>query len=803
MPPPTRPPEIVPPPKRKQDRPPAGFGRNQKKTRADRASDSESDPGGKPGGPDPGDPGDPGEHGGGELGELTEEEKRFKNHLLQCNPESRKYSGLTFFAALCLCYPLACNENSLDKFVRGAMRFASQQTEVGKLRKHIFKLPAVEDENGNALKGGEPSFVTNAPATAKAWHAALAFARNNKYDSGCDPDDPRPRREDFEDKKVFEKKCKVWRKREQRRLARGGLPDPILIAEPWKRIGFYASRLRTADQPGGVESRGSLRSRTVDYDGSVYKFRGKTVIYVHAHGISYTLAEIEKGALTYTRFKKIEMKDKRDNNRLLLLDPVSGKTLVKPDGPLHPLHIFLADTHEYDENGNRRDERKPFKFVLGDATKLKYFPDCYPEYAVARREAVAHAETLLGGRRCNKCPETDSDKFGSEFEGNRYILRHTCIECDKARCSANNAAEVKTVDGKAWRMAGSAISRQKRRRSRNLIPDLIIPLLRHKTMRPPLAAMLESLLGGFLTLSHSKTLNLQPYNATLDKLVDSAKVYVGRSSGAGGVNLSNNSITVNINNWMSNATDGEGKALLDSYDTGRDASRDAPKAGWMAMLDTVGKQFERIDAGKQPIYESEYHRKAARGIGQLVDHMILGQNRRRKIKGREHLPKLTDAHRPYLRSLILELLKEQGFRCAYSLVLLCPARMHGFQMSVERINNYHGYQKGNVCLVLHLLQAELNSTQRIDKDGNKMFKNLKWSKDRFFESGRAVFSDKLRFRFTDLPLNEQREHEAAICAALDASADDEDDEDDEDEGGEESDGEWESGDGWESDGDDE
>ena len=173
--------------------------------------------------------------------------------------------------------------------------------------------------------------------------------------------------------------------------------------------------------------------------------------------------------------------------------------------------------------------------------------------------------------------------------------------------------------------------------------------------------------------------------------------------------------------------------------------------------------------------------------------MISSQNVRRKIKGREHLPELTDADKPYLRSLILDLLKEQGFRCAYSLVQLCPARMHGFQMSVERINNYYGYEKGNVCLILHVLQAELRSTQRLDKDGNKEFKNIKWSKDRFFESGRAIFADELRFSFSDLPPDEQREHEAAICAALDASEgmSDEDDEDDEDEG-EESDCEWES-----------
>ena len=61
--------------------------------------------------------------------------------------------------------------------------------------------------------------------------------------------------------------------------------------------------------------------------------------------------------------------------------------------------------------------------------------------------------------------------------------------------------------------------------------------------------------------------------------------------------MSNNSITININNWKWHATDGEGEALLDSYEIGRDGSRDPPKPEWLTMLDKLGVQFEWIKAG--------------------------------------------------------------------------------------------------------------------------------------------------------------------------------------------------------------
>ena len=143
------------------------------------------------------------------------------------------------------------------------------------------------------------------------------------------------------------------------------------------------------------------------------------------------------------------------------------------------------------------------------------------------------------------------------------------------------------------------------------------------------------------------------------------------------------------------------------------------------------------------------------------------QNIRRKIKGREHMRELTDADLPTLRHTVIYLLRKQKFRCAYSSIRLCPAKIHGFQMSVERINDNIGYDvRENLCLVFHLFQAKGRLTQRTDEEGNEEFVNLTWSRDMFFKWGRDIFGDTMRMRFGDLPVEEQQKHKAAIAAAM-------------------------------------
>ena len=79
----------------------------------------------------------------------------------------------------------------------------------------------------------------------------------------------------------------------------------------------------------------------------MHTFRGKAAVYVHAHGISYTLEEIEAWALKYQSFKKIAMKGMGVLNRLLILDPVTGKTMPKPPGAaMHPLHHADHTNHQ-------------------------------------------------------------------------------------------------------------------------------------------------------------------------------------------------------------------------------------------------------------------------------------------------------------------------------------------------------------------------------------------------------------------------------------------------------------------------
>jgi hypothetical protein len=87
-------------------------------------------------------------------------------------------------------------------------------------------------------------------------------------------------------------------------------------------------------------------------------------------------------------------------------------------------------------------------------------------------------------------------------------------------------------------------------------------------------------------------------------------------------------------------------------------------------------------------------------------------------------------------------------------------------MSPERLDDNLGYEPGNVVLVFYLFQAKGRLTQRKDEDGKDEFVNIEWSRKRFFEIGDDVFGDKIRFKFTGLPIEEQRKHEAAILAAM-------------------------------------
>ena len=181
----------------------------------------------------------------------------------------------------------------------------------------------------------------------------------------------------------------------------------------------------------------------------------------------------------------------------------------------------------------------------------------------------------------------------------------------------------------------------------------------------------------------------------------------------------------------------------------------------------VAELKSQIGMGGKARYSCDYHSDAADAIRKRVSNMKLDQNMRRKIKGREHMSELTDTDLPKLRKLLLDLLVSQKFRCAYSSIPLCPACLHGFKMSAERLNDDLGYDApGNVVLVYHLFQAKGSFTQRKGSDGEDEFLNIEWSRDLFFKIGGDVFGDKMRFSFTDLPLEEQRKHEAAILAAM-------------------------------------
>ena len=300
-----------------------------------------------------------------------------------------------------------------------------------------------------------------------------------------------------------------------------------------------------------------------------------------------------------------------------------------------------------------------------------------------------------------------------------------------------------------------------------------------KKIKPPFAALLSSLMISFLALPCCVALGIQSYNVSLDKIIDELKFYIGTRSGSSGeaesssddagVDLKNISLTPNINNGRSNATEAEKTALLDSFKRGEGA---APPVDDEPIDDVCIKMLDDLESqiGKksgQARYSCEFHRAAAEAITIIVNNMKIDQNERRKKKGRAAMLELTEADMPMLRRTVIYLLKEQKFRCAYSSIRLCPAKIHGFKMSVERIDDNIGYEvRTNLCLVFYLFQAKGLLTQRTDEDDNEEFANLTWSRDVFFKWGRDIFGDEMRFRFTDLPIEEQREHEAAIAAAM-------------------------------------
>ena len=544
---------------------------------------------------------------------------------------------------------------------------------------------------------------------------------------------------------------------------------PSLVAKPCEHVDFYSSQLRNAGKKDGAEILGKAPGLCEANDGRVYKESrgGEVVVYVHAHGISYTLADIEAGSLKYERFQKIEMFGMGEKDRLHILDPVTGKTMPKPpDGAPHSLHIFLSAPHKYDPTGKfRLDKTKSFDFVLGNGKGVN-MPDACKERDFAVAEAVAHAKTLPNKKKCCSCGSEDLENFSFQFHkrDKRYILQGKCIDCRNECENARRATAVKTESGKAESLARNAIQHQNVRR--DIHPHLDLPLLDMAKVKPVLALVFLSMMSPFLSLPRCIALGVKTYNVSLDKLDDDLKYYIGFRfcDGVRVIDLTNLSFTLNINNGRSNPTVAAKDALLERFRKGEAASVPNPL---QIFLDMAAELKSQIEMGDQARYTCDYHSEAAYHIKQIASDMKNNQNKRRKIKGREHMNELTDADLPKLREFLLDLLVAQKFCCAYSSILLCPARLHGFQMSPERLDDSKGYDEpGNVVLVFHLFQAKLNSTQRNDEDGNDEFVNIEWSRKRFFEIGEDVFDDKIRFKFTDLPIEEQRKHEAAILAAI-------------------------------------
>ena len=167
------------------------------------------------------------------------------------------------------------------------------------------------------------------------------------------------------------------------------------VKEPWEHVDFYTSQLNNAGTPGGTKVFARLTLRSDFCDGLVHKTTGgqQLVVYVHAHGISYTLEDINAGALNFPRFKKIE-RGRKDKALLLILDSTTGKTLPKPvEGATHPLHVFLSKPHAYDPTGKLRlNKKEKFTFVRGNGVNVNLVPgSSYPEYEIAMAEAVAGA----------------------------------------------------------------------------------------------------------------------------------------------------------------------------------------------------------------------------------------------------------------------------------------------------------------------------------------------------------------------------------------------------------------------------
>ena len=460
-------------------------------------------------------------------------------------------------------------------------------------------------------------------------------------------------------------------------------------------------------------------------DGNLYKQKREKgvyvpVVYYENHNMFYTKSEIqEMKVLSYNNFKFLERKSSMERDKLLILNEKKDNTMLKPERPCHPDHVFRVV-----------DQTKPKKlnYATGDGKSI--LPGLLaPEYA----QTVEDVEKKFPDKKCLDCKRSDVS-FGILFNGNNYCYTSYCEECNKQKVKEHRHQNIQTIEGKALILAKSAVQNQTKRKD---VPNLILEV--HKL---PLADVFGRLLKGALHLPLCIEIGLKPYHFSNDKLDDIVKVYIGATKETLFTNLS---VTPNICNSMSKPE----LALIKNTNNKDFTIPNNDLEVLHIIRQNIGKKGGAANYG-----DNKLAKQIAEQLNIMCNHAKNHQNKR--IKTGRSFKEMDNNDVIKLKKRLIRLYIAQKGRCFIS----------GFQLdfttadpamrpSIDRLDNDVGYDvKENLSLVCRFFNTELHTV----KDNDDIIP-LNWSPALFDKHGLPILSGGCTFKYTDLPLAERKELE--------------------------------------------
>ena len=461
-------------------------------------------------------------------------------------------------------------------------------------------------------------------------------------------------------------------------------------------------------------------------DGNLYKQKREkgiyvSVVYYKNHNMFYTKYEIqEMNVLSYNNFKMIDRKGRKEKDKLLILND-KYNTMLKPDIPCHPNHVFRVV-----------DKKKPKKliYVTGDGKHIQPGLTA-PEWA----RVVEDVKKRSPDKKCSICKRCDVS-FGINFTRDNYCYQWYCEECKKQKCKEHNHQNIQTIEGKALSLATSAVQNQNNRKD---VPNLSLEV--HKL---PLADVFGRLIKGVLHLPLCIEIGLKPYHFSNDKLDDIVKVYVGATKETLFTNLS---VTPNICNSMSKPKE-ESISIKDA----KNKDVQIPN-NFLEALHNVRQNIGK-KAGGTNYEDNKLAKQIAEQLKVMCNSAKKHQNER--IKTGRSFKEMDNNDVIKLKKRLIRLYRAQKGRCFISgFQLDFTSADPAMRPSIDRLDNDVGYDvKENLSLICRFLNTELQTV----KDNEDIIP-LNWSPALFDKHGVAILRGGCTFKYTDLPLAEREELE--------------------------------------------